>query len=262
MNTRALTGLSIITVTLICISHPLLITFFTYLVSGLIFMESTLMAKIKKKCTLVGYSLLFILLTSIPILIPVMPSISALIIGCFLLFLAITELYKKKLLFDNNLSILSLKFSLCIGLSFPFLIVIYQQFSYKHLLYLFICIWVSDTFAYIFGKWFGKHKISKVSPKKTYEGSVMGLIVCTGLSGLASQYVGIPTLTLIMLSIAINLISQIGDFHQSLIKRRFNTKDSSHLLPGHGGFYDRYDSLLFVLPLYFWALSVFLTPSS
>ena len=120
--------------------------------------------------------------------------------------------------------------------------------------YIFIASWGTDVFAYCIGKRFGKHKFSKVSPKKSIEGCIAGTIGATALAlihtfvlnnNFSFEYsyfvVGIS-------GIVLSLIGQIGDFSASCIKRYVDIKDYSNLLPGHGGMLDRIDSVLFIAP--------------
>lgn len=114
--------------------------------------------------------------------------------------------------------------------------------------------WGTDTFAYIIGKKFGKHKFSKVSPKKSIEGCVAGTIgaiimvliytiVLNNAYSLGYSYIYIGIATTIL-----SIIGQIGDFAASSIKRYVDVKDYSNLIPGHGGMLDRIDSLMFLAP--------------
>lgn len=109
-----------------------------------------------------------------------------------------------------------------------------------------------DTGAWFIGKKFGKRKLwEKVSPKKTLEGAIGGVLFSSILGCFYWSYVikvfGVRELLLIL---TVSFTSQIGDLIQSKIKREFNIKDSSTLIPGHGGVYDRVDSLLFVAPFF------------
>lgn len=111
-----------------------------------------------------------------------------------------------------------------------------------------IIIWSNDTFAYLIGKNFGKRKLfEKVSPKKTIEGFVGGMLFGT-IAALVIAYTtsSLSTFHWIALSIIISIFGTIGDLVASKFKREANIKDSSNLIPGHGGFLDRLDSLIFI----------------
>ena len=122
--------------------------------------------------------------------------------------------------------------------------------------YTLIIAWSTDIFAYLTGRKIGKHKFSKVSPKKTIEGCVGGIIgaVVVGLiyTYIISVYydLGISNIYLwaIPVSAILSIISQIGDFTASSIKRFADVKDYGNLLPGHGGMLDRIDSVIFIAP--------------
>jgi phosphatidate cytidylyltransferase len=109
-----------------------------------------------------------------------------------------------------------------------------------------------DTFAWLFGKFFGKNKLwPEVSPKKTIEGAIGGVIGCLVLGGwYLNEVFHQINFTMIIFLFFLAVCAQLGDLVQSKLKRQFNIKDSSNFIPGHGGFYDRIDSLLFVCPLF------------
>jgi len=113
-----------------------------------------------------------------------------------------------------------------------------------------------DTTAWFWGKNFGKHKLwPKVSPKKTIEGFVGGVLSSVILTVLYWSFaIGTSTIEIVLCFFTIACCSQLGDLVQSKMKRQFEIKDSSNLIPGHGGVYDRVDSLLFVSPLYLWVI--------
>lgn len=107
--------------------------------------------------------------------------------------------------------------------------------------------------AYFGGKFFGKHKLSEISPKKTWEGSITGFIF-TVITSYLFYFFSDGKITLtdsIVIGFIIGVFSQIGDLFESLFKRKLDVKDSSHIIPGHGGVLDRFDSLIFVAPLLF-----------
>ena len=120
--------------------------------------------------------------------------------------------------------------------------------------YCFVISWSTDVFAYLVGKNFGKHKFSKISPKKTVEGVLAGIIGAIIITLIYTQVmnkyfdVGYSYLFITIISIILSVISQIGDFVASTIKRFVDIKDYGNLLPGHGGILDRIDSLLFLAP--------------
>lgn len=120
--------------------------------------------------------------------------------------------------------------------------------------YAIIAAWGTDIFAYVVGKYLGKHKFSKVSPKKSIEGCIGGvlgaILIMIGYTYIANTYWDMNYSYLLISGIAIVLsfVGQIGDFAASSIKRFVDIKDYSNLIPGHGGMLDRIDSLIFLAP--------------
>jgi len=125
------------------------------------------------------------------------------------------------------------------------------------IVYLLACIWTCDTFAYFIGAPLGKHKLSpSVSPKKTVEGFVGGILGAVAVA-FFSYYVFFRSAGLehlLIISIFVSFIGQVGDLTESLFKRDAEIKDISHIIPGHGGILDRFDSLLFVSPVVYYYL--------
>jgi phosphatidate cytidylyltransferase len=111
-------------------------------------------------------------------------------------------------------------------------------------------IWSNDTFAYLGGSLFGKNKmIPRISPGKTWEGTVFGVLVSFGVSFLIKNYlVKSETTIWPVLGILVPVFATIGDLVESMLKRQAGVKDSGNLMPGHGGALDRFDSLIFVTP--------------
>ena len=119
----------------------------------------------------------------------------------------------------------------------------------------FVAAWITDTFAYFVGYFFGKHKlIPKVSPKKTVEGAVGGIVFCAVAFLIYGATVRkltdyIPNyIVLTVLGIALSAVSQLGDLLASAIKRSYRVKDNGKLFPGHGGVLDRFDSVMALAP--------------
>jgi phosphatidate cytidylyltransferase len=123
-------------------------------------------------------------------------------------------------------------------------------YHYHILLYVLILIWTNDTFAYLTGKFLGKHKMAvKISPKKTWEGAIGGLLFSIGASLLIYQLSRSFTAPdWIVLAVIISITSNIGDLTESAIKRTAGVKDSGNILPGHGGILDRFDATIFSIP--------------
>ncbi len=124
----------------------------------------------------------------------------------------------------------------------------------------FLLVWAADVGAYFAGKNLGRHKLAeRVSPKKTIEGLVGGLLMSLLVAacvGLYFDFTFARGLGLLMLSIAVVLVSVLGDLFESMLKRERGIKDSSNLLPGHGGILDRIDSLTAAIPVFTLALVV------
>ena len=121
-----------------------------------------------------------------------------------------------------------------------------------------VTIWVSDTGAYFSGRFFGRHKLNpEVSPKKTWEGAVGGTLLAVGAAALM-QHLFLPTCFSVKAALGLGLlvavVGQVSDLAESVLKRSAGVKDSSNLLPGHGGFLDRFDSYLLLAPLFYYVV--------
>ncbi len=120
--------------------------------------------------------------------------------------------------------------------------------------------WVSDTFAYLIGRQYGKHKlVPRLSPKKSVEGYVAGVVL--GTLGAVIMALFLPSISIpiaIAIGLPLTVISPAGDLGISLLKRESGIKDSGHLFLGHGGALDRLDALLWVVALSFYIISLFL----
>lgn len=115
-------------------------------------------------------------------------------------------------------------------------------------IFIFVIAFIADTFAYIGGRLIGRHKLTSISPKKTIEGSIIGTImgVVVGSVYYINIVGGISLIEAVILCLILTLLSEIGDLMFSSIKRHFDKKDFSNLIPGHGGVLDRFDSVIYV----------------
>lgn len=121
-----------------------------------------------------------------------------------------------------------------------------------------VTVWVNDTIAYIVGSFIGRTPISPISPKKTWEGTIAGVILSVViLSTVAGQFIPISTKYLYMITIVASVMGNLGDLFESKLKRMAGVKDSGSMMPGHGGFLDRFDSILFAGP-FVWILLQFI----
>ncbi len=118
---------------------------------------------------------------------------------------------------------------------------------------IFLILWVNDSFAYLIGSAFGKHKMcAKISPKKSWEGLIGGAVFAT-IMGIVNAvlFQAISMTSWIIIALLTVVFGTFGDLFQSKLKREIGVKDSGKILPGHGGFLDRLDSLLFAIPIIF-----------
>ena len=116
---------------------------------------------------------------------------------------------------------------------------------------------VCDVFCYVCGMLFGKHKLCpNISPKKTVEGAVGGALITSGAFVLYAYLVGFNLVTMAVVGVLVGIFSQIGDLTASIIKREFDVKDFSQLIPGHGGIMDRVDSWIFTAPIIYTGVSI------
>ena len=123
-------------------------------------------------------------------------------------------------------------------------------------IYVFVTVWLTDTGAYITGNALGKRKLApRVSPNKSVEGAIGGLIVALLAGSIFWMWTGLGSLPAILaLSLLTSIVSQIGDLFESALKRSGGVKDSGNLIPGHGGILDRFDSFLFAIPVVYFTL--------
>lgn len=134
-----------------------------------------------------------------------------------------------------------------------------EKFNSAVILGIIFLIWSNDTFAYLGGSLFGKNKmIERVSPGKTWEGTIIGVLITFGLSFTFNTWVfNFGNYTWCILGFIVPILATIGDLVESKLKREAGVKDSGSIMPGHGGVLDRFDSLIFVSPFVFLVLRLF-----
>lgn len=164
---------------------------------------------------------------------------------------------RASLLFSGTLFLITALFSLLELYNDPFQKIFSRSFETPLLSQLGIvtvitAIFMCDSAAYFAGSFFGKHHFSSISPKKTIEGSVAGLIASMITTAIGWKFLVSPDYPIyigIILGLFIGLFAQIGDLLVSLMKRYFEVKDASNIIPGHGGILDRFDSVFFTAPV-------------
>jgi len=174
---------------------------------------------------------------------------------CLLIFIFLIPIVlvgnNKKYSFQDGLYLLGA--TLLVGFSFNLLILI-RNYSLETLIYLFLITIITDTFAMLTGMYIGRHKLCpEISPKKTIEGLIGGTIMGVFVAFMFYITVINPSvsyLSLFIVTISLSLIGQLGDLVFSQVKRYYEVKDFSNLIPGHGGVLDRLDSIIFVVLMY------------
>ncbi len=254
---RSLTGALyvIIIISSAFLSHYLLLIFFT-IVGFICLKEFQTLLKFKN---LISYVSLVILLyyfhqfyffekdTHIPnsVLIPLFAyAMMTLLVKIFLLkdLFTLNEIP----IFEGKKHLLTL-FYIVPSIIFLTIIPVYDKDFEYVLVGTFVLIWVNDSFAYLVGKNFGKHKLlERISPKKTVEGFIGGALASILASFIIYYYIAIlPWWAWFVLAIIASVFGTLGDLVQSKFKRKADVKDSGKIMPGHGGVFDRMDSILF-----------------
>jgi phosphatidate cytidylyltransferase len=185
------------------------------------------------------------------------------ILGLLVLSLAI---FIARDVFKGNVNIFNAVFGVYGLIYIPFflghLIALEQMIQGTMLIWLvFIISFGTDTFAYIVGMRYGKHRLSpNISPKKSVEGSVGGVVAAVVFSMIFGFFfegaggIGLSIFKYGIIAFVASLVSQLGDLAASMIKRQFGIKDFGHLLPGHGGILDRFDSVIFAAPAIYYMI--------
>ncbi len=177
----------------------------------------------------------------------------------------IVELYRKK---ENPFINISITILGIIYIAIPFSLlnfIVFPGMPVDNLFYpwillgIFLIIWAYDSFAYLFGCWLGKHRLfESISPKKSWEGVTGGGVFAVVMGILNSVFFqSLEMVSWMVISLIVIVAGTFGDLAESLLKRSLDIKDSGNILPGHGGFIDRFDSLLLAIPFIFAWLKIF-----
>lgn len=211
-----------------------------------------------KKRVLVSFEFLLALLATLTMAVPnsffnfLPPHLGRLnIYFIFVMLLLVWTVFSKNKVNLDDVGVYTVA-SMYIGTGFHYMAAIRNaQQGLALLCYVFVVVWSTDIFAYTFGRKIGRHKLWPViSPNKTWEGSIAGCLMAVLLTTVYVFLVPVnrPKAALIIASLFLSIVGQIGDLVESAYKRHYGVKDSGKILPGHGGILDRFDSMLFVLP--------------
>ena len=181
-----------------------------------------------------------------------LPSVATRWFGFYVLVVLLllhTVLRKQRFTFDD-VGVLTLAM-LYIGMGFHYFVVA-RSINFITLLYGMLIVWLTDSGAYLIGRKIGKNKLApKISPNKTWEGSIGGTVAATIILAIYLYIwpVGGAWLPMVLLTIVLSIMGQFGDLIESSLKRFYGVKVSGKILPGHGGILDRFDSMLIVMPM-------------
>lgn len=202
----------------------------------------------------------------------IIPMSSFLVIIPMMLIMMVIELYRKQ---EKPFDSLSHTFFAILYTAIPFSMFPFSAFnrtglnsilSHDKILFspgiiigFFLLLWANDTGAYLSGMSLGKHKLmERISPKKTWEGFFGGMIAAALTAWLLSGWLGVvDTVHWVIVALIISIAGTYGDLVESMLKRSVGVKDSGTIMPGHGGFLDRFDSAIFSFPLVYLFISLF-----
>lgn len=229
---------------------------FVYIIASIALLELVRMKRISRYSVAAGLGLLLMWALMLPyksienyVDITEFITKSEITLLAVLVLLSYTVLVKNRFTFDDaGFLLISVIY---IGMGFNYLIETRDE-GLEYLFFALFIVWATDTGAYLFGRAFGKRKLwPQISPKKTIEGSIGGILLACAVA-IVFQIVAPlehSMIIVILVTILISITGQIGDLVESAFKRHYAVKDSGKILPGHGGVLDRFDSLIFILPI-------------
>lgn len=187
------------------------------------------------------------------------PMWTLMFIPCVIFLLVLIELWRKTDKPINNMAINVFGiFYLVFPFTFITLLANAPSAQFPLILGMFILIWTNDSFAYLSGRFLGKHKMfERVSPKKTWEGTIGGALFTVVAAVLIAYLSDSDMMFWVVSAVIISPLAIVGDLLESLMKRDLQIKDSGTILPGHGGILDRFDATLFVAPFYFFWIFIY-----
>jgi len=258
---RALSGILFVSVLIFSILYSKISFIFLFFILMILCLyEFKKMIKLKSVCPYLIGTLLFIFgnilnVQDVPSKLIFEYVGVALFLSIFITFASI--LFAKK---EEVISHLGKIFLSIIYIVVPFTLIVQipflnSSFNYVNttILGVFLLIWTNDTFAFFVGKNFGKNKLlERISPNKTIEGFVGGMVFTFILSFLlAKQFTTLSLTQWVVIAGIVSIFGVLGDLIESMFKRQAGVKDSSNFIPGHGGFLDRFDSVIFAAPFIF-----------
>lgn len=266
-NTLTRVLVSIVAIPLIlflCIKGEYYFLFFALLIGTLAYHEFTLLATKKNAAPQIINGILITSVIIVNAFFKFLPVEEILLIS--ILYLLIVELFRNRgsALMNLGMTILGIMY---ISFFTSSLVEIREFFSNyenggKLIITLLASIWICDSAAFFIGIPFGKHRLFlRVSPKKSWEGAIGGFVFAIAALFLSKNIYAdfLTTTDAIVIGIIVGVIGQVGDLIESLLKRDAEVKDSSALIPGHGGVFDRFDSLIFVAPVVYLYLFLFMS---